>query len=301
MLIISFFIIHFLIVGAVIVAYRKQLINLNYLLLMMLAILPLVGALAVFIFNREKRLRETAPEEDFETRFPWLADTVNLEEPKATVSNMDPKHIVPFQEALLINNMRIRRELIIDVIFESPDQYVKLLHQARLNEDVEVVHYATTILSELSAKYDGRLQKLEEAIANNPKDDELKIAYAQFLHTYIKNDIAEGHHAKSLKESYAKTVQELLDKGLLKNLDAYAHLAQVYTDLGEVDKLKPHLEKMEVAFPEEELTWMAKLEDIILRKSGQDLADLLKDIKEKEIYISGQNRQRLAFWQQKYN
>ena len=56
-----------------------------------------------------------------------------------------------------------------------------LLHQARLNEDVEVVHYATTILSELTAKYDERLRQLEERVQKEPNSLERHCEYANFF------------------------------------------------------------------------------------------------------------------------
>ena len=65
------------------------------------------------------------------------------------VSDTDKK-IVPLEEALLINEPRVRRELIMDVLNDDPEEYMDLLKQARMNEDVEVVHYAITAMVELS-------------------------------------------------------------------------------------------------------------------------------------------------------
>ena len=73
------------------------------------------------------------------------------------------KKIVPLEEALLINEPRVRRELIMDVLNDDPEEYMDLLKQARMNEDVEVVHYAITAMVELSKEYDFRLQKMEKA------------------------------------------------------------------------------------------------------------------------------------------
>ena len=51
-------------------------------------------------------------------------------------SDMDEK-IVPLEEALLINKPGIRRELIMDVLNDDPEEYMDILKQARMNEDVE--------------------------------------------------------------------------------------------------------------------------------------------------------------------
>ena len=51
-----------------------------------------------------------------------------------------------------------------NVLNDNPGEYVELLKQARMNEDVEVVHYAITAMVELSKEYDYRLQKIEKKI-----------------------------------------------------------------------------------------------------------------------------------------
>ncbi len=63
-------------------------------------------------------------------------------------------NIVPLEEALIVNEPELRRELIMNVLNDNPEEYVELLKQARMNEDVEVVHYAITVMVELSKEYD---------------------------------------------------------------------------------------------------------------------------------------------------
>ena len=74
------------------------------------------------------------------------------------------RDVVPLEEALLLNDPSRRRELIMNVLNDNPGEYVELLKQARMNEDVEVVHYAITAMVELSKEYDYRLQKIEKTI-----------------------------------------------------------------------------------------------------------------------------------------
>ena len=45
-----------------------------------------------------------------------------------------------------------------DILNDDPSKYIELLEKARMNEDVEVVHYAITAMVELSKDYDSKLQ-----------------------------------------------------------------------------------------------------------------------------------------------
>lgn len=50
------------------------------------------------------------------------------------------EQIVPLEDALLLNQPGVRRELIMDVLNDDPGEYMELLKKARMNDDVEVVH-----------------------------------------------------------------------------------------------------------------------------------------------------------------
>ena len=86
------------------------------------------------------------------------------------VREKNDRDIVPLEEALLINEPELRRQLIMNILNDDPSRYMELLEKARLNEDVEVVHYAITAMVELSKDYDSRLQTMERTYAAAPDD-----------------------------------------------------------------------------------------------------------------------------------
>lgn len=120
------------------------------------------------------------------------------------VSDTDKK-IVPLEEALLINEPRVRRELIMDVLNDDPEEYMDLLKQARMNEDVEVVHYAITAMVELSKEYDFRLQKMEKLYAASPDDPEILEQYCDFMEEYLNQGILEAQMEREQRERYIRS------------------------------------------------------------------------------------------------
>lgn len=66
--------------------------------------------------------------------------------------NADEEQVIPLEEALLVNNPLQKRQLILSVLTEAPTSYYHLLQQARLNNDSEVVHYASTALAQFPRK-----------------------------------------------------------------------------------------------------------------------------------------------------
>ena len=125
------------------------------------------------------------------------------------VSDTDKK-IVPLEEALLINEPGVRRELIMDVLNDDPEEYMDLLKQARMNEDVEVVHYAITAMVELSKEYDFRLQKMEKLYAASPDDPEILEQYCDFMEEYLNQGILEAQMEREQRERYIRLLRQKL-------------------------------------------------------------------------------------------
>lgn len=225
MLIFVFGLLHLLVIFLILNEQKKKKLVLNPFLLFVLVLFPIVGAASVYLYNSQRSQAGHQPAPSFERVIPWMSDeSLTEDEDTRDVSSMDAKEIIPFQEALLLNNAGVKRSLIIDLIFERPDQFVPLLYQARLNDDVEVVHYATTILSELTSKYDAKLQTLEGRMLDEPDSLAAKEAYLQFLQLYIDSQLAEGYYAKRLRQRYAELVRSLQHQGLLLELSYFVKL-----------------------------------------------------------------------------
>lgn len=59
-------------------------------------------------------------------------------------SGEDDSGVVPLEEALIVNDPAYRRRLMLSMLTEEPDAYLAQLQAAKLNDDVEVAHYAAT-------------------------------------------------------------------------------------------------------------------------------------------------------------
>lgn len=175
------------------------------------------------------------------------------------VSDTDKK-IVPLEEALLINEPGVRRELIMDVLNDDPEEYMDLLKQARMNEDVEVVHYAITAMVELSKEYDFCLQKMER---------EQRKRYIRLLRQKLK-----------VKTTLSTCVR------LFQNLMKTGDYVQAEEILGLMDQKWHRKEEF----------WILKIRYLAERKKGAELQQCLRQMKEEQIYLSSKSKEVLAFW-----
>ncbi|MFR8789256.1 MAG: hypothetical protein ACLVGT_06805, partial [Streptococcus salivarius] len=70
--------------------------------------------------------------------------------------------IVPLEESLYLNKAKEARQQLMGLANNDPSHFMDLLYLARLNEDSEIVHYATTFISEISSQYDEKLSAFEK-------------------------------------------------------------------------------------------------------------------------------------------
>ena len=204
------------------------------------------------------------------------------------------RDVVPLEEALLLNDPSRRRELIMNVLNDNPGEYVELLKQARMNEDVEVVHYAITAMVELSKEYDFRLQKMEKLYAASPDDPEILEQYCDFMEEYLNQGILEAQMEREQRERYIRLLRQKLK--VKTTLSTCMRLFQNLMKTGDYVQAEEILGLMDQKWHRKEEFWILKIRYLAERKKGAELQQCLRQMKEEQIYLSSKSKEALAFW-----
>ena len=181
--------------------------------------------------------------------------------------------IVPLEEALLINDPEKRRKLIMDILNDDPSKYIELLEKTRMNEDVEVVHYAITAMVELSKDYDSKLQTFERTYAAAPEDPVVLDEYCDFMEEYLQKKIKTDmnfHSCLCLADNLMKLKDYSGAQQILDVIDKKWHRREEY--------------------------WVRKIQLFAEQKNGRAIQAALKQMKEEHIYLSSKSKEVLAFW-----
>lgn len=202
--------------------------------------------------------------------------------------------IIPLEEALIINDAKTRRNLIMDVLNDHPENYLDVLLQARMNEDVDVVHYATTSMVELSKSYDEQLRQLESKRVQNPNDDAILEQYCIFLKSYLKQGIATGKIQQERRERYSKLLEQRLIHQ--KTLSLFADLTENELDLKHYENAFLLLQHMQGLWQDEEKYQMLLLRYYAEMKQGDAIQQQIAYIDRKNIYITQENKKNLDYW-----
>lgn len=175
-------VIHVLVCVLMCVLSRFGVLRVEGRLLPFMLLVPLWGPLCVLLLHVRTLIRageHTAP--DLEQM------RVDDEERRSILveERADFANTVPLEEALIVNDSSQRRSLVMSILNDNPSHYIDVLSQARLNEDVEVVHYAATAMAQISAKEDLALQRCRNDYLQHRNSETMLERYCDALERYI--------------------------------------------------------------------------------------------------------------------
>lgn len=201
--------------------------------------------------------------------------------------------VVPLEEALIVNDPSDRRRLMLSMLTEDPDAYLGQLQAAKLNDDVEVAHYAATAVAQISKESDLKLQQLERAFKTDPSAQNLD-AYCDYLGECLASGLAEGRVAQIQRQQYARLLArrcEREDGAALR-----IRYATALADAGELDEAEAVITQLVAEVPDDQEAWMLCLRLAVMRRDGEGVRQVIDAIDNQHVYLSAENRDKLAFW-----
>ena len=201
--------------------------------------------------------------------------------------------VVPLEEALIVNDAGDRRRLMLSMLTEDPGAYLAQLQAAKLNDDVEVAHYAATAVAQISKESDLKLQQLERAFKTDPSAQNLN-AYCDFLGEYLDSGLAEGRVAQIQRQQYARLLARRCERE--DGFELRVRYATALADAGQIDEAQAVIDQLVVDAPQEQGVWMLCLRLAVMRRDGQAVRHVVEAIDKQHVYLSAANREELAFW-----
>ena len=201
--------------------------------------------------------------------------------------------VVPLEEALIVNDAGDRRRLMLSMLTEDPGAYLAQLQAAKLNDDVEVAHYAATAVAQISKESDLKLQQLERAFKADPSAQNLD-EYCDYLGDYLASGLAEGRVAQIQRQQYARLLARRCEREDGPALRI--RYATALADVGELDEAEAVTAQLVADAPDEQEAWMLCLRLAVTRRDGEGVQQVIDAIDNQHVYLSADNREKLAFW-----
>jgi hypothetical protein len=210
-------------------------------------------------------------------------------------SDEDDAKIVPLEEAIAINDERTRRTLMLDILRKNPEEHIELMQRARLTNDTELTHYATTTMMELQSGYEQVINELEEARNRLPDDVGILKKLRRELKRYIESGLLTGN----ILTIYQKKLGDVLD-GLLKaepeNKKYCLDRIENSLNQGKRGDVLGELERAEKKWPDEERVYRLMVSYYHSEHRGDMVQQVMDKIERNNVYLSNEGKQWFAFW-----
>lgn len=119
-------------------------------------------------------------------------------------------NIVPAKEALILNESKVKRSLLIDIVKENSEDSISILRNALENSDTEVSHYAATAIAEFKNYYMTSIQDLAVKYEKNKNDIDILVPYVEIIKKYLNSELLDEKSLEKYKYLYSEKLGELL-------------------------------------------------------------------------------------------
>lgn len=209
--------------------------------------------------------------------------------------------VVPLEEAIAVNDAKTRRKLLLDILHKNPEEHIELLQRARMTDDTELTHYATTTMMEIQSGYEQVIRELEnevrqiEALDNRRGLEKVLRKLRKELEMYINSGLITGN----ILNIYRKKLGDVLTRlvSLEPENKAY-HLGKLENEIeqGIFSGVEEGLLELKQKWPDSEQVYKVFVNYYASTHQGLKIQQLLSEIEEKEVYLSSEGKKWFAFW-----
>ncbi len=211
-----------------------------------------------------------------------------------TAPEAEAQSAAPMEEAFLISEPQVRREMMMKLLGDDPERSVELLMIARFNDDPETAHYATATLTEYQRQTEMRMQQSQAILSKQPDNTAERLEYIHRMETYIRSGLLEGHLLNRqrilLEQELSRLSEDDTDRALgclrAKNL----------LHLGRAPEAAQTARRLTERFPGEEEPWLELMRIYVECQDRRSLLALKKELESADVMWSYNGREKMEYF-----
>lgn len=203
--------------------------------------------------------------------------------------------MVPLEDALIVNDEKLRRSLLLDILHKNPEEYLSTLARAKASDDVEITHYATTTLLEIQSEYEQKLQDYLGEFTARRKDRIFLQEYADCLSRYVDSGLIDGSVLQMQQEKLLDVLGILLEMEAPSREDIFLYI-ETAMDLKRYPEAKRWLDDSQKSCEEMEMWNQLAVRYYWENGQTEEIDNVLRNVKKSNIYLSKEGKAWFQFW-----
>lgn len=206
-------------------------------------------------------------------------------------------NVIPFNDALILNDNKTKRKILIDLLKGEFLKNVDALELALQSDDSETSHYAATAVQQVKSDLMKNMRQLEEQLSDDDEDYDLLETYRDMLKNYIRIEFLDEQTRKKFMYTYLQTLNKLIQ---LSPRDLLHFKEKIDTAI----LLNEHREALDTAeqflslFPDEEDAYFSLMTVHFSMRNQVDFRRILNQLRSTDIKLSPEKLNQLRFWLQ---
>lgn len=255
---------------------------------------PFLGFLLIYLMNKKVRSQKEAIPE-------WLMrQKTDLNQREFSIFKEDvekERNVVPIEDALILNENKVRRTMLLDILKKESIQNIESIKFALENEDSETSHYAATAIMELKRKLLNSMQSLDTQVDENPNDVKVLSAYKEVITQYINSGFLDEKTLLKNKYNYSTILEKMIE--IQPSEESY-FVEKISCDLSlaEYTTARNYCDLFVRLHPDCEDAYFMDMQIHYLMKNSEGFEKSLNDLRKSSVRLSPNGLSKLRFWLQ---
>jgi hypothetical protein len=207
------------------------------------------------------------------------------------------RNVVPIEDALILNENKVRRTMLLNLLKEESIQNIETIKFALENEDSETSHYAATAIMELKRKLLNSMQLLDLQVDENPNDIKVLSTYKEVIKQYINSGFLDEKTLLKNKYNYSTILERLIE--IEPNVESY-FVEKISCDLtlAEFSTARHYCDLFVRLHPNCEDAYFMDMQIHYLMKNSEGFENSLNQLRSSSVRLSPVGLSKLRFWLQ---
>lgn len=258
---------------------------------MILISCPFLGVLIILVMFKKATQQGELPE--------WLLRREEYKDVFLQAPNRESEtNIIPFLDALLLNDNNIKRKTLINLLKEEFLHQSKAMALALKSEDTETSHYAATALQQAKSQIMKELKRLEGKLEeNNTGVDTIK-QYVDVLKHSVQVEFLDPKTRKKYMYLYSQALSRLLAHDPSDSSLYYNEKVATALELMEFQQALETAEAFMEKFPQDEDAYFAAMNVHFHLRNNEAFFQLIDTIRKSNVRLSPERLNQLRYWLQ---
>jgi hypothetical protein len=207
-------------------------------------------------------------------------------------------NVIPFSDALILNDNRTKRKLLIDLLKGQFHNNIDALESALQSDDSETSHYAAAAVQHTKKELINQMKSIEAQLNDEEEEYDLLSIYRDTLKQYIRIEFLDKQTRKKYMYSYLQTLTKLIQRESLRDPKNFIEKIDTAIALDEHSVARETADQFLSSFPQEEDAYFSSMKVHFQMQNVTEFKQIMNQLRLTDIKLSPNRLSQLRFWLQ---